>query len=60
MGSVVTDLEHGSFCSVRLLAASVHIDLAGFCVSLFILNQTDPARPVAIQSIDSSMAASIF
>lgn len=43
MGSVVvTNLEHGSFYCSRL-AASVHIDLAGFCVSLFILNQIDSA-----------------
>lgn len=43
MGSVVvTNLEHASFI-VLFRLASAHIDLAGFCVSLFILNQIDPA-----------------
>ena len=38
----MTNLEHGSFyCS--LSPHRVRIDVAGFCVSLFILNQIDSA-----------------
>jgi len=37
MGSVVdTNLEHGSFIVLQFRLVGVHIDLAGFCVSLFI------------------------